>query len=328
LNALYAVCRDRTKLWLVALVTALLALQAAAIAQDAKPVFPPSLRVGMVPPPGFIASATFSGFEHSEKQAQIALAELPGYAFEALEAQVAKEMAGNPNAAAARKDFALKEEGARAFLVTLEQNSPQGPILQRMLVAHLRDTTVVVTAIVPEAIKEVASQEAIEKSFATLTVRAAVPVDEQLSVLPFSMRELAGYRIVRVQPGAAAMLTDGPKNAIESSEQPILLVSIAPMPNQPRPEERDGFARRLISDVPGLKEARVTRSEPLRIAGQQGHELLVEAKDAKSDTDISMVQWLRFGTGTIVRIVGVVRKDGWEDHYPRFRQVRDGIGPR
>jgi len=327
LNALYAVCRDRMRIWLVALAAAMLALQAAAIAQDAKPVFPPSLRVGMVPPPGFIASATFSGFEHSEKQAQIALAELPGYAFDALEAQVSKEMAANPNATATRKDFALKE-GGRAFLVALEQNSPQGPILQRMLIAHLRDTTVVVTAIVPEAIKEVASQEAIEKSFATLTVRAAVPVDEQLSVLPFSMRELAGYRIVRVQPGAAAMLTDGPKDAIESSEQPLLLVSIAPMANQPRPEERDGFARRLISDVPGLKEARVTRSEPLRIAGQQGHELLVEAKDAKSDTDINMVQWLRFGTGTLVRIVGVVRKDAWGEHYPRFRQVRDGIGPR
>jgi hypothetical protein len=313
------------KAWLLGGLFGLLILPAAT-GLASEPVFPPSLRIGIVPPPGFVPSAEFSGFQHNDKQAQIALAELPGYAFEGLEKQISQELQNNPGTAL-RKEFALNQ-GGRAFLLTAARTSPQGPVLQWTMVANLGETTAVITALIPEAIKDVASGEALEKSFATLTVRAEVPLDEQLSVLPFSMRELAGYRIVRVQPGTAAMLTDGTKDAIETSEQPLLLISIAPAPAQPRPEERDGLARRLISDIPGVKDIRVVRSEPLRIAGQQGHELLIEAKDAKSETDVSMVQWLRFGTGTILRIIGIARKDVWESHYPRFRQVRDGIGPK
>lgn len=280
----------------------------------------------MVPPPGFVLGDNFQGFRHNDKQAQIAIAELPGYAFENLEKQVAGEAAANPSAQV-RRDFPLVEDG-RAFLITTTRTSPQGPVLQWTLVANLRDTTAVVTALIPEAIKDVAPAEALEKAFATLTVRASVPLEEQLSVLPFAMNELAGYRIVRVQPGIAAMLTDGPKDAIETTEQPLLLVSIAPARTQPRPEEREGLARRLISDIPGVKEVRAVRSEPLRIAGQQGHELLLEAKDATHEVDVSVVQWLRFGSGTILRIVGMARKDAWEEHYPRFRRLRDGIGPK
>lgn len=295
-------------------------------ASATEPLFPATLRVGLTPPPGFVLSATFVGFQHNDKQARIGVAELPAYAFDVLDKQVADELEKNPGKAV-RREFKLNE-GGKAFLVFAAQTSPQGPILQWTMVASLRDTTAVVTALIPEAIKEVASEEALEKSFASLTVRAAVPVEEQLSVLPFSMRELAGYRIVRVQPGVAAMLTDGAKDAVETSEQPLMLISIAPSPTQPRPEERDGLARRLIADVPGVKEIRVVRSEPLRISGQQGHELLIEAKDAKSDVDVSMVQWLRFGSGTLLRILAIARKDTWDGHYPRFRQVRDGIGPK
>ena len=106
------------------------------------------------------------------------------------------------------------------------------------------------------------------------------------------------------------------------------MISIVAAPTHPQPAERDGFARRLFGDVPGLKEVRVTRSEPMRVAGQQGHEILVEAKDAKTDKDINAVQWLRFGSGTLMRVVGVARKDAWAETFRRFREVRDGLGPK
>jgi hypothetical protein len=72
----------------------------------------------------------------------------------------------------------------------------------------------------------------------------------------------------------------------------------------------------------------VTRSEPLRIANQQGHEVIVEAKDAKTGADVTAVQWLRFGSGTLLRILAISRKDAWDANYPRFRHLRDGIGPK
>ena len=55
----------------------------------ADPVFPAGSRIGLVPPPGFVVSKNFPGFEHAEKQASILVAELPGYAFESIEKEVA-----------------------------------------------------------------------------------------------------------------------------------------------------------------------------------------------------------------------------------------------
>jgi hypothetical protein len=294
-------------------------------AQGAEPVFPPASRIGLVPPPGFVVSPNFQGFQHNDQQATIIMAELPGYAFETIEKEVAAELKKDQSAPATRTDVTFKD--GRGFVLFAKPGSPQGPVLKWTMVANVSHATAIVTVLIPEAVQDLASDQAVREALASLAVRT-VPLDEQLSVLPFSLRELAGFRIVRVQPGNAAMLTDGPNDRVEASEQPLLVISIVNAPTHPQPAERDGFARRMFGDVPGLKEVRISRSEPLRIAGQQGHEIVVEAKDAKTDKEVNAVQWLRFGTGTLMRVVGVARKDGWADTFRRFRDVRDGLGPK
>jgi hypothetical protein len=297
-------------------------------ARSADAIFPPASRVGLVPPPGFVPGPNFPGFHHSDKRASILLAELPGAAFEAIERQIVADAGKDPATPVTRTDVTLKD-GA-GFILQGAPNGPQGPVLRWTMVARVSGVTAVATAIIPEQIQDVASNDEIRAAFATLTVRATVPVEEQLSVLPFGMRDLGGFRIVRVQPGAAAILTDGSKDVVEIAEQPLLIVALAPAPTQPQlqPNDREALARRLFGELAGLKDIKITRSEPLRVAGQQGHELLVEAKDANSDTDVTAVQWLRFGTGSILRMVAIARKDAWPALYPRFRQVRDGIGPK
>jgi hypothetical protein len=51
-------------------------------------------------------------------------------------------------------------------------------------------------------------------------------------------------------------------------------------------------------------------------------------KDAKSGAEIEMVQWVRFGSGAHMRMVGFAPKQGWTEVFMRFRAVRDGIDPR
>lgn len=310
--------------WLVAIFLGAGALVPTA-AGAAEPVFPPASRIGLVPPPNFVLSANFPGFTHNDKQANILMAELPGYAYDNIEKEIAGELQRNP-AAANRRDVPVKD--GRGFVLKGTQTSPQGPLLKWTMVANAQNVTAVVTALIPEAVQEAASEQAILDSFASLTVRASVPVEEQLAALPFAMHDLAGFRIVRVQPGQAAMLTDGPSDAVEAIEQPLLVVSLGAAGTAPPLAERDGIARRMIGETPGLKDMKVVRSEPLRIANQQGHEILIEAKDAKTGTEVNAVQWLRFGSGTLLRIVGVARKDTWDSNFRRFRQVRDGLGSR
>ena len=72
------------------------------------------------------------------------------------------------------------------------------------------------------------------------------------------------------------------------------------------------------------------RGDMLRLGGGNlpTHELQAEAKEAMSDKPMKLVQWVRFGPGFFIRMVGIARGDQWQASFPRFRAVRDGVGPR
>lgn len=305
-------------------VFALLCVSGAALAADV--IYPPTLRVGIAPPPNFVANPAFSGFEHNDRPIRLLLSELPGYVYENIEKEVAADLERAPGVLT-REDVELKS-GAKGFLLKGTATSPQGPVYKWTMVVRSGDITGIAAVEVPDAVKEFAPYEAVRASLDTLTIRPTVPDEEYRAALPFSVHDLAGYRFVRVQPGNAAMLTDGPKDAVEFTEQPLVMITIAPMPQQPQPHEREGVSRRLLGESPALKEVRVVQSNSLRIANQQGHELQIEAKDAKSGADLKGVQWVRFGQGTILRVFAISSKEAWDTNYPRFRQVRDGIGPK
>jgi hypothetical protein len=88
---------------------------------------------------------------------------------------------------------------------------------------------------------------------------------------------------------------------------------------------REDIARQVFRTIPGLAEVRITGSEPIRIAGQQGHEIMASAKDPATGADLLLVQWLRFGGGAYLHIVGIAPTPAWPQAYGRFRAVRDGI---
>jgi hypothetical protein len=48
-------------------------------------------------------------------------------------------------------------------------------------------------------------------------------------------------------------------------------------------------------------------------------------KDVRTGNDINIVQWLRFGGGAYLHMIGVARSSAWIPAYGRFRQVRDAI---
>ena len=64
---------------------------------------------------------------------------------------------------------------------------------------------------------------------------------------------------------------------------------------------------------------------PLRIANQPGYQTLAKAKDAGTGTDVMVVQWLRFGSGGFMRMIGIARTEAWPEMLGRLRTVRDSI---
>jgi hypothetical protein len=180
---------------------------------------------------------------------------------------------------------------------------------------------------VPENSSKIYTDDAVRQMFASAVVRKEVPVDEQLGLLPFKISELSDFKNVRtLAPGSAIVVADGDE-ATGFESAPFMIIGIigsAPT----TPDDRGRFARQIVTTIPGVRDGRITMSEPVRIDGQPGYETRIDATSGKDNTPVTIVQWLRFGSQTSLRIVGSSPRDDWTKAFPRFRAVRDGIQPR
>jgi hypothetical protein len=96
-----------------------------------------------------------------------------------------------------------------------------------------------------------------------------------------------------------------------------------------QPDDRGRFAEQAATSIPGVRNARITMSEPVRIDGTAGYETRIDATSGKDNTPVTVVQWVRFGGGqNSLRIIGSAPREQWAKAFPRFRAVRDGIQPR
>jgi hypothetical protein len=95
-----------------------------------------------------------------------------------------------------------------------------------------------------------------------------------------------------------------------------------------QPDDRGRFAQQTATTIPGIRDARITMSEPVRIEGMAGYETRIDATSGKDNTPVTVVQWLRFGGPNSLRIIGSAPRAQWPSAFTRFRAVRDGIQPR
>jgi hypothetical protein len=302
----------------------------AGFARAAEPSFPLGSHVGLVTPPGLTPSHAFIGFEDRDNKVAFVIVELAGAAYP----EIAKgfnpdTLRANGTQVDSRADVTL--EDGHGFIVTAHEEVGGALIRKWILVANKADMTALISAQVPDAAKDAYPEATVRAALTSVAVRSTVPVQEQLDILPFALKDLAGFKIAHATPSGAALVSGGGEVPADGPhDQAVLLISIVPNPpgGAEQPNERDSLARRAIAATPGVKDMHIARSEPLRIGGQPGQEMLVEARDAHSDTPLTLVQWIRFGANGYMRMLGVARKEEWDKVFPRFRAVRDGVGPK
>jgi hypothetical protein len=306
---------------------------AGAPAAPASPSFPTGSRIGLVPPPGMMPSKAFPGFVDPDQHAVILVATLPAAAY----ADIQKTMTPQ-----ALKKQGLRLEKQQAFdlsfgkgvLVVGTQSAPSDKTLYRkwLLAAPAGNITALVTVQVPADNK--AYQDAvIRPALATLAVRGDVPANELLSLLPFTVGNLAGFRIANVIPGRAMLLVDAPTYPHMVATQGLLpefeidgRLIIAAVPGGPSAgQARTDFARFAFGTIGGIKDVQLTMSEPVRLDDQEGFETVAHAKDATTGADLMVVQWLRFGVSEFLQVVGISRAPIWERELSRLRTLRDSI---
>lgn len=289
----------------------------------AETVFPPGMRVGLEPQGGLTLSTRFPGFEDAERKVAVTILQVPPPAYEELERSAF--IKDQPGMAILKRESFPFVSGI-GFLISGQAKADgvttHKTFLLATAVGGAKDLAILINVEVPDKARAVYTDAVVRKMLASVTFRAT-PLEEQLAMLPFKVKELAGFRVLQALPNGGLILTDGPSDDI--SKQPYVIVSVgsgAPA----TPDERGRFARDLLSSAP-LRDLAVTLLEPMRIGGQQGVEIRAQAKGLGGEP-VSLAQWVRFGSGGFLRVVGVVRQDDWDALFTRFRAVRDGIEPR
>jgi hypothetical protein len=313
----------------------LFALVVSAPTRAADAIFPVGSHIGLVPPAGMSPSPAFPGFEDRDRKAAILLSQMSAPAYEQFLKSMSSGAINSPGVSNAKRELMLTDGGA-AHLVVGDQEA-DGVKFRKWLMITRRNITgqdadlgfsFIVTAQVPEEANETYTDDVIRKALGTVVLRGQIPPQEILDHLPFRLTERANFEGVKLlAPGRAVMLTERGGSSEPSNKEPIVMVSAgggAPA----QADERASFAANVLRTIQGFNNLRVVSQEPMRIGGQPGHEIRLEGQSAGDNSDVVIVQWMRFGGSGFVRMVGISPKATWLDNFTRFRQVRDGINAR
>lgn len=309
----------------IALTVAATGITFSAFAAD--PVFPPGARVGMTPLVGLNKAKGFIGFETEDQGVKVLIADLPAEAY----GEVANAFKAVPGGVGGVKPESIETAAGLAYYTAenAKENAKDGAanVRRYSMILPGPNFSGYVAVQVPENAARIYTDDAIRQMFASAVVRTEVPVDEQLGLLPFKVSELSSFKNVRtLAPGAAFILADGDeKTGFEVA--PFMIIGMIGS-TAASPDDRGRFAQQIATTIPGVRDGRITMSEPVRIDGQPGYETRIEATSGKDNTPVTIVQWLRFGSQTSMRIIGSSPRDDWTKAFPRFRAVRDGIQPR
>lgn len=290
----------------------------------AGPVFPPGLRIGLEPPGDLKLSARLPGFEDSDRKVVIAILDLPASAYPELEAAAFTRL---PQELQNVKRESFPFESGIGFLISgsAQQNGVtvhRWSLLAQAVGGSVQNLTMLVNVEVPEAALSVYPDAVIRKTLASVTFRPA-PIQEQLSLLPFKLGDLSGFKVMQVSPTGSVIL--GEEAAENTERKPFMIVSIE-RGGPAESADRSMFARDLMANTP-VRDLALQSAEPMRINGLPGHEIRAQGKGPAGDP-VSLVQWLRFGSGGYLRVIGVSPADKWDQSFARFRTVRDGISTR
>jgi hypothetical protein len=293
-----------------------------ALAADA--IFPPGVRIGLAPLVGLAPAKSFPGFETEDHGVKVLLTELPADAY----GEVKTAFTSNPGGSiGAIKPESIETSAGTAYYTVESGKDGAAPVRRYSMIMAGGTFSGYVAVQVPESASKIYTDDAVRQMFASAAVRKEVPVEEQLSLMPFQLTQLGSFKTIRtLAPGAALILADGDEGKGFEAAPFMVVGLLGATPSEPG--DRGRFAQQAATTIPGVRDARITMSEPIRIDGQPAYETRVDATSGKDNTAVTVVQWLRFGGPNTLRIIGSAPRDQWSTAFPRFRAVRDGIQPR
>jgi hypothetical protein len=305
---------------MIRLLAAALLFAVFADAAAAEPVYPQGVRIGLEPAPG-LKPAAGPVFEDPEHNVMVGILDLPANTYEqVMQSVFAPQQPGMSEVK--RESFAFAS--GIGYLFSARAN--EGGVIQHRyfmlampVVGNDRDLVALIRVVVPDSARAAYPDAAIRKMLASVTFRD-IPIDEQLKLLPFQLGEFSDFRVMRVLREGGVILIDGAGDDLR--HQGAIIISVGRGAPE-TPNDRENFAREMLTTTP-LRDITVDLSEPMRLNNRPAYEIRAKAESLSGDP-LNVVQWVRFGVTTYLRVIGSAPRDQWDKLFPRFRAVRDGI---
>lgn len=297
----------------------LLAVPSGVLAQAAEDViYPPGKALGLKPPTGFELSKTFSGFVDAKSGSSILLIQLPAEAFAEVKAGMTPEGLASQNIEITSSD-PIKIAGFDGLIVRGVQTSGEAKINKWILLLETPEAAFLLTA--QDLTGDSLDDATVMATFESIQVRKTPPVEVQVESLPFTLGDLAGFRVVRTIAGSGVLLTKGPKDVVTDGSQPVVIIQRPierPFPTSVFPAD---LAEQLLRSVQTLNITKVGDTVERTVAGSDGFETIAEATDKVLDASVVVGQWLRLSSGEQIYAMAILPDEGHEALLPDLRKL-------
>jgi PsbP-like protein len=267
-------------------------------------------KCSMIPPNGFVAATTFSGFQNAEKGASIMINELPapyqslvdGFTSEALKSRGMKLI----------KKQAIDFNGTNATLINVTQSANGINYSKQMLVFGDTKGTVLVNGIYPETSKDI---EPIIKEALLSTVYNSTQNDNPLEAAPFTIETKdTEFKLIKYMSGSLLYSTDGKIPTVK----PTLIVgnSIAKIPSQ----NQKKYSEERLKKLPGGEQNVIKEIAEITIDNLNGYEIVADGKTNDGKAQLVYQVMLFNETGDYYIIVGQAKED-FDKYLENFRKI-------
>lgn len=267
-------------------------------------------KCSLIPPAGFVAATTFSGFQNAEKGASIMINELPtpyqslveGFTAEALASRGMKLI----------KKETIDFNGSKATLINLTQPANGTTYLKQMLVFGDKQGTVLVNGIYPEASKEIEGQI---KEALLSTVYNSLQNDNPLEAATFTIDiKDTDFKLIKYVSGSLLYSTDGKI----PTEKPTIIVgnSIAKVSTQ----NQKTFAEERLKKLPRGELSVIKGVQAITIDNLKGFEIVANGKTKDDKPQLTYQVMLFTDQGDYYIIVGQSQED-FDKYLESFKKI-------
>ena len=281
----------------------------------AQPIRVTGTSILLAPPPGFVASERFPGFERADLQASIMVTEIPAPASEMMRGMTAPALATRGMTLISSTTQVL--DGRPSRLLKVSQQAPGATVLKWMIVSGDVKTSVMIVGTFPREREPQIGEAMKDAVLSTRWNAGAAPPDHfeglAFRISPINSLKIAGRMsnmLVLTETGKIA--PQGAGAAVFVAGTSLAAVDLADL---------KGFATARARQTKQLNTLRVLEERPTTIGGETAYELIADGKDAATGRPVTLYQVVLPDRDGYVLMQGMVASPRAPELVPEFRKV-------